>query len=121
MRRLMLACVVLLPAFLHAQLKIQLDGWDANSPVRPGETLVGTVSTQGTYGVVLLVGEGQPKVIQALQSPTYQFSLQIPADIIAGLYGLSVMARQWTYAQTLVNGIPVEVATEIEVEFFLPN
>lgn len=97
MRRLMLACVVLLPAFLHAQLKLQIDGRDGScsSLVRPGETLVGTVSTQGTYGVVLLVGEGQLKVIQALQSPTYQFSVQIPADIIAGLYGLSVMGCRY--------------------------
>lgn len=91
MRGLMLACVVLLPASLHAQLKIQLDGWNASSLVRPGETLAGTVNTQGTYGAVLLGGSDQLKITQALQSPPYKFSVQIPAEIKAGLYQLSVM------------------------------
>jgi TonB family protein len=29
--------------------------------------------------------------------------------------------KQWMYSPTLVNGTPVEVVTEVEVEFFLPN
>lgn len=57
----------------------------------------------------ILSNDGRITALQVLRGPP----LLVPAAQEA--------VKQWKYSPTLVNGLPVEVVTEIDVEFFLPN
>jgi len=92
MFRLILVCAALLPSLVHAQMKLQIEGRDAGSQARPGETVVIAVNTQNTYARVFLVGGPRLNVMQTLDAPPYRFSVQVPADIVGGLYPISAMA-----------------------------
>jgi TonB family protein len=92
MPRLILAYAALVPALLHGQLKLQIEGRDTGSQVRPGETVVVTVNTQNTYAGVFLMGGPRLNVMQLPEAPPFRFSIQVPADIVAGLYTIFAMA-----------------------------
>jgi len=94
MLRLILVCAALVPTLLHGQLKLQIEGRDAGSQVRPGATVAVVVNTQNTYTAVSLVGAPQLNVMQTLEAPPYRFSVQVPAEIVAGLYPISAIACQ---------------------------
>jgi protein TonB len=73
-----------------------------------------------------------PLALQARISGTVRFNILIGKDgrvssvrLVSGHPLLVEAARQalqlWTYRTTLLNGEPVEVLTQVEVRFALPN
>jgi outer membrane biosynthesis protein TonB len=83
--------MVFLPILLLAQPALEISGRDNNTPVRPGETILVIARSASTYTRLGLVGAAELKADQMRQAPPYQFSIQVPSDIVAGVYQLSAM------------------------------
>jgi TonB family protein len=66
---------------------------------------------EGTVGLQAIIGtDGNVQAIRVLSS--------IDADLTAAALEA---VKQWRYSPTLLNGVPVETLSNIEVEFKLPE
>jgi TonB family protein len=77
-----------LPALLRAQSALEIVEPANTSIVRPGEKLVLNVRTGIKYANLWLQGDRELNTFEMLNTTPYRFSVQIPPDIVAGLYRL---------------------------------
>lgn len=84
----LLGAALFLAIMLHAQSALEIVEPADTSLIRPGAKVVVNVRTGNSYADLWLQSDSELHASGILHAPPYRFSVDIPQDIVAGLYRL---------------------------------